>query len=211
MFETQYSWDDNYDLCVEISLANIIKHFILYGLLRLVTYRYEKSHILSNHIVSMLVCWKFMLSYNFSDVIAYYWYDLMLSVWHRDSFMILHHLVSLYSLQQCSWHPDFESIRLAAVYLKSGDIVLHHYKIIDALEIYNNYRLKLRIYQAISVLITILLWLYYRVYRCIEVYPFETTTFYVIAIIFHLLNVLWIVKLCVLLKKITLKIFTSSR
>lgn len=213
-YEAYREYHDSIDsvlnnMCFEFDVYKIVKYFLMYALLRFVTKKYKKRQVLSSNLVSMYVCWRFLLVRDFSDVIAYYWYDLVLSIVARDPLMVLHHLVSLFGLQQCFWHPDYESIRLGAVLLKSGDLFLHHYKITDALELYNRFPLGTRIYQACTVFATILLWLYFRVFRALDVYPFETSMFHFVAVVFHCLNMMWIVKLCILLFK-TIKRFSEE-
>jgi hypothetical protein len=143
----------------------------------------------------MLVCWRCVLSGDLDAVIDYYWYDLTLSVFKWDWLMIAHHVLSLYGLLQCEWHPDYEAIYLATIMLKSGDVLIHHYKITDALDWYDRYPVAIRFYQSMTIGATILLWMNYRVYRPIELYPWETNAFHYISVLFHCMNAFWIYKL----------------
>lgn len=197
------------DTCVDLDFGAIVEFFMMYILMRFITRRYQKRIVLSTNIISMLACWYFVWTNDFDTLVAYYWYDLVLVTLHGDLFMILHHCVSLYGLQQCPSHPDHEAIRLATMFMKSGDIFLHYYKLIDALELYNKYPLETRLAQMVSVLVTIIRWMYYRIYKTMDLFPFESNTIQFVAMIFYMLNVMWIIKLCIQLKYITREVVSE--
>lgn len=194
-----YDWYDR--ICYDFDITQIVMFLAVYVSLRYVTYNYKKSAGLSSNLISMSVCWGFLIHNDHHTLISYYWYDLILSIINLDAFMTLHHVVSMFALMQCPWHADYESICLAAVYLKSGDVFLHHYKILDALELYAKFPFIVTLYQTMSVFMTIILWTYYRLYKTLEAYPFETYIFKTIAVVFHALNVFWIIKLSILLRR----------
>lgn len=197
-------------ICLQFRVHKVLQYFMMYLVLRLITSGYKKSDNLSSCIVSMLVCWKCIITRDMRDVIDYYWYDLALALVRKDSLIILHHVISLYALQHCSDHPDYERIHIATVLMKTGDVVLHHYKITDALELYDKWPIGIRVYQMMTMSATIGLWIVFRVIMPMALYPFESYTFYVIAVGFHCFNVYWIYKMCILTKSIGEKIMKKS-
>jgi hypothetical protein len=128
-------------------------------------------------------------------IISYYWYDLILSLQKKDYLMIAHHLFTLFSLNQCDTHPDYNRIYYSLFMLKTGDLFLHHLKITDALDLYSKYPLSIRLYQLATLSITFVLWIVYRLILPFYVYPFETYTFKILSVTFHLLNTIWLIKL----------------
>lgn len=193
--------------CFNFNAIGVLGYLYLYLVMKIMVSGHKKSHVLCSNVVAMLACWRFLYTYDFDGLVAYYWYDLLLSVIYSDYFMVAHHCLSLYALMQCPTHPDYLRICYATIYLKSSDIFACHYKITDALNLYSKYPIVIRLYQMLAILTTIIMWMYYRVYRPLVLYPFDVPSFQYIAILFHVMFLYWIIKMSMLLNRVAKKAY----
>lgn len=195
-----------FNSCIYFNIAEISKYYLLYfGLLFLFRNNKRPSE-LSALVVSSLVCWKCIIFRSHAGIVSYYWYDLFLMLHKQDKLMILHHLFSLYSLNTCSWNPDYERIYTSLFLLKTADLFLHHYKISDMLDIPKTKCLY--IYQLIISILTFILWIVFRLILPFGIYPFYNKYYELSCMILHIVNFLWSVKLYFIIKKIYYKLLT---
>jgi hypothetical protein len=191
IFKMDYDW-----ICLQFNKREIDYYLIAYAILARYLYKkYHKYMNLVSGLISTFICWKCVINNSPDGIISYYWYDLIITLYKKDWFMVVHHVFTLFSLNQCVDNPDYTKIYYSLFLLKKGDLFVHQVKIIDALELYNDYPLASRIYQLITMSLTLILWIIYRFILPFYVYPFETTFYKISSVIFHIVNLLWIIKL----------------
>jgi hypothetical protein len=198
-----------FNSCLYFDIAEISKYYLLYFCLLYLFQNNKRSTELSALVVSSLVCWKCILFRSHAGIVSYYWYDLFLMIHKKDKLMILHHLFSLYSLNTCSWDPDYERIYTSLFLLKTGDLFLHHYKISDIIDIPKTKWVY--IYQLVISFLTLVLWIVFRIILPFGMYPFYNKYYEVSCMVLHIVNFLWVVKLYFTIERIYYKLITYDK
>ncbi len=175
-------------------MQDILSMIFAYILLRLVFYKIHRNDIISACIISSISCWDFVINNNLDRLEKYYIYSIIISCWHLDILMIAHHILVLYTMYRVNT-PDRELAMTLLRYAKISDIFAHVNKLCQ----YAKQTNLLEHIRLISILITIVLWVIFRV--CYIIYTFNSIQTYeaMIAImIFATFTVWWIYKLCML-------------
>lgn len=189
-------------ICFELDVHQVTYLLLAYYFLYSLAERYPKRHILVSNLISSASCWKFVFTQDLSSLISYYWYDLILMTYHRSWLYVSHHVVTLYFLMHCEDSPDYENLILLSWTMKASDLLIHHYKITDAMELDLYYPRATKIYQLITTSITILAWVALRCVATLMVMPVNVPVNNFILPAFVLVNMWWVVKMCSLVKKI---------
>lgn len=196
--EKSYDMSDRYNIagyCVQFNAYAIMKYYIIYFLGMFIFRNYTKRHILVTNIISSYVCWNCVLGRNTNNLLAYYYYDLPLLFVKKDLALIIHHIATIFRLNYCI--TDYSGI-ISYKYLflfKTSDLLLHHYKIIDALELKNKFPYSTVLYQFAINLYTLAAWLILRIILPFGIYPAETLNNTILYICFHIGNIWWTCKL----------------
>lgn len=182
-------------LCWQYDIQHIVTLLLSYATLRVIFRSYQKNDTLASNIIANFACLRFVMYGNLSHIIQYYWYDLILVVYQLNWLMIVHHLFTLYGISHCPIFVDYDKVMQILQLTKSGDILMHHYKITNALELEEKYPRLIRIYQVFTITFTCALWILYRILGIANLFPFESTKANVLIPIFVLMNIYWIFKL----------------
>jgi hypothetical protein len=185
--------------------VNIVKYIIYWAMLNLtiriiVKGKYtpnKKLFIFSNGITSIISTYLYIYTANTDYIIAYYIYDLIPNLISLDIIYIIHHIATLYMITTPLTHPDHYKLEDALYLLKTGDLFIHINKIIGSSWLpYMKPKLATFI-QNISLILSVILWVYLRVILTFKLYPFNTLHIYVIAIGFHIVNIFWCIKMVI--------------
>ncbi len=203
-FISQISADNFYhnqymDKCIYFDIYEILMYYVAYFTLLFLFRKYNKASDLVTNIISSFVCWRCILTRSTDWIISYYWYDLFIELYKKDYVMICHHLFTLYNLNWCSWYFDYYKIYRSLFLLKTGDLFMHHHKILENLELRKNKYVYY--WQLAANSITLVLWLVFRVILPFGIYPFNYILLNVLGSIFHTINVIWVVKMYYLIRR----------
>lgn len=179
------------DLSYRFYLIEIFYNFALYIMLvlNLNILGYNDSVRISELIVSTLAGWYFVYSSDIQFLVSYYWYDLILSVRHRDIAMIAHHLFTIWGVSHTEYYPDYYTSILTTQIIKRGDVLLHVGKIIKKIFIKPN---KLTHWmQLITAFYTAVSMSYHRLYLIYFV-NYQLVSVKAIMILFTCLSSYWI-------------------
>jgi hypothetical protein len=191
-----------YNYCVHFNPYAIMNYYLYYLLGIIIFKNYIKRHILVTNIISSYVCWCCVLGSNTNNLLSYYYYDLPLLIVKKDIPLILHHIFTIFCLNFCLSDYDGVIFYKCLFLFKYSDLLLHHYKILDALEIKNKYPLTVRIYQLIINLYTFASWIILRIILPFGVYPATTVYNNILCMLFHIGNIWWTYKVYSTIKKI---------
>jgi hypothetical protein len=189
-------------VCMQFNSNQIIYYLLAYAVLMGITRGYPKRHQFVSNLISSYSCIYYLITGDLPRMISYYWYDLIIMLAVRDYLMIAHHIFTLYGILHCSWYPDYENIIIALKIMKTSDILMHHYKITDGLELEKKYPLFITMYQIFTIGFTCLAWLRYRIFYMISLFPFETTKANILMPLFLITNFLWIFKMGFLINRL---------
>lgn len=193
-------------VCWQFNPTQVAKYLLAYFVIRLLSSNYPKSHQLATNLVSNISCWIYVLNGDLDLMISYYWYDLILTLYIKDHLMIIHHIFTLYGISHCLWYSDHDKVIIMLKTMKTSDILMHHYKITDALELEKKYPIGIYVYQICTVSFTCVMWLVFRIFNTLTLFPFTSTKANVLIPIFLLINFAWIFKLLVLVSRLCSKI-----
>ena len=204
-------------------------NYLLYYLMLCKTLVHESNrHLIAKHLMSAIVCSVYCTTQDINLLIPYYWYDLLIEVIPDESLqtiryirefknanyrknyinhylsnlnyiMIIHHIITLYCITLD--FPDVDKIRQGIMLFKISDLFVHYDKILRLTNLRFEYERCVLYTRIILQSISSALWIIYRLYLPIYVFPFRTTTMYVIAVIFYLGNITWTIKMVLTLKK----------
>ena len=183
-------------------LQRIVFWIVVNLVLNAIFRSYRKRQIASMHIISTLACLEFMFTRNLSALVAYYQYDLIVSFIVDDRLMMLHHVFTLYGIQHCSTFADWNAVWQILILMKSSDLLIHQYKITNALELEKRWPEFITRYQVFALTYTIITWMIYRVYYILRMMPFTTLKANIIIPIFVAFNLYWIHKQWSILLKV---------
>ena len=191
-----------YNYCVDFNPYSIITYYLYYFLGFFIFRNYTKRHILITNIISSYVCWCCVLLGHTNNLLSYYYYDLPLLFIKKDVVLIMHHILTIFCLNFCLSDYDGIIFYKCLFLFKYSDLLLHHHKIIDALEIKNKYPLIVRIYQLIINLYTLFSWIILRIILPFGVYPVTTIYNNILCVLFHIGNIWWTYKVYNTIKNI---------
>ncbi len=173
-------------------IKNIVLYCIGYVSIRILCQNYRRNEAIAAYIISMISCWKFIIDNDYSLLEAYYWYDIIISILKRDMLMVAHHFLVIYVLYRTNT-PDHHIGLLILKYAKISDITAHINKILQSIEVNTNLIKDIRL---ISLLITIMLWLIFRLGYIIYVYNYVVLyESKIMLIVFTMFTAWWIYKL----------------
>lgn len=200
----QIKYISSADLCIRYNVRRILILFGMYvvGMYMCRRFKIQKRHQLVTNVISTLCAYYAILNGSSTTLSDYYIYDTIMSALAFDTLMTSHHIFTLYCLSFCPLDPDYFVINQSILIVKFGDIFVNHYKIADALNLYEKYPLGVRTYQLMSVMITMILWIPCRLVLPIWIYPFSCISMNVLGGILHLISFYWMSKFWNLAKKI---------
>ena len=147
-----------------------------------------------------------MLTGDLDLMISYYWYDLLLVIYMRDYLMIAHHIFTVYGISHCEWYVDHAKVVMMLKTMKTSDVLMHHYKITDALELEKKYPIGIYIYQIFTVSFTCVTWLILRIFNTLTLFPFISAKANILIPLFLVINFVWILKLLALVSRLCSKV-----
>jgi hypothetical protein len=182
--------------CFDFNPFGVLTYFSLYLILSS-----ENKKELASLCISLLTTWKYV--FVGGNLLSYYVYDLILMLISRDYLMILHHLVSIYTLGLCPSHLDYNLVAYVFWLCKVGDLFIHVPKIMNLTD---KPIIQKLIIQFISCVMTVILWIYFRIYlfRYLDIRSVEYIFLYWVFQFFH---ILWIIKY----SKLAIYYFTQLR
>jgi hypothetical protein len=188
---------------VTIVRRDVMTIIVLYLLLSLKFHDCKKREELVTNIISNVICCYFVFTNDYAVLISYYWYDLWVSTTRKDAVIITHHLITMLALFQTPSNLDYFDINQLVVFMKSTDVLMHHYKIISILQlnglIVDN--TKWSKYKLFALCFTIVSWIFVRVVYATSLMPLQTTLTNILLPVFVLGNLFWIYKMLVLFNK----------
>jgi len=191
------------DLCFRYNLKRVALLFCTYFIgMYLCRKRITKRHQFVTNVISTLSSYHAIFNGSSDTLPDYYIYDTVMSALSGDMLMLAHHLFTMYCLAFCSSDLDYITINYYILLVKFGDAFVNHYKITDALDLYSKYPLGIRIYQLTTVIITMILWIPFRLVIPFWVYPFNCTSMNVLCSFLHMFSFYWMFKFWKLAKKI---------
>jgi hypothetical protein len=155
-------------------------------------YKFTRSVKFGITATSIIANYMYLLTGNIPLLIGYYIYDLFIHIINFNPLFILHHLITLSAISICPEDPDYNRIHLALWYLKIGDIFIHYKKLISYTPWYKSHPKQSRELMLISLLLSYVLYIIYRVILPIKIYPFHSFTNLMIGLLIHLANILWV-------------------
>lgn len=173
--------------------------------------RIYKHHQFVSNVMSNATCILFLYSGDINMLISYYWYDLIFMIWQKDILMILHHIITIYGISHSETHSDYNNMLIVLLRMKTGDVFMHYYKIIDSIKFNNEWQILAYFVQYTSVLITLLLWLIFRITFILGMFPFNTLKANMVVTSFTIVNIWWTCKMHILAKKIYRRICNEMR
>ena len=196
--EKSYDISNRYNFagyCLQFNPYAILNYYLFYFLGMLAFKNYTKRHILVTNIISSYVCWNCVLGRNTNNLLAYYYYDLPLLFAKKDVALILHHLATIFCLNHCMTDHNGIIYYKYLFLFKTGDLLLHHYKILDALELKNKFPYTVILYQLVINLYTFIAWISLRVILPFGAYPAVPLYTNILYVCFHIGNIWWTIKL----------------
>ena len=196
------------DVCYQINFIYVIGFMLLYQFMyrkakRLQYINNVKVHQLVSNLISNITCVLFLFTHNKDLIFSYYWYDLTMMYLTLDKVMIIHHVFTLHGISHCPDYPDYDNIFSVLYIMKLADVFMHYYKILDTLQIDNRYSKFIIVFiQIITVILTGILWLIFRVFYILNMFPFKTDKTNFIVFAFIIANIYWITKLYRLVVKL---------
>jgi hypothetical protein len=178
-----YSLDPavNKEMCIQFNGFSIACHFYIYYVWLFYLNKIKNPTIAKNAkvivaaSVSALSCLQYVITKDISGIINYYWYDLVISIMAKNKIMIAHHIFTLYAISHCPSHVEYQNVINMMYYMKLSDVVLHHYKISNLLQLDIKYPKFIKTYQLITLSYTVCAWAYLRFYYCLTLLPLNTT------------------------------------
>ncbi len=208
--ENQVSLEKNI-LCWQINFAQVSLFMLSYTILRVCFAKNSKNSLLASNIVSCIACWRCLIYHDLSELINYYWYDLVLMTIKKDKLMVFHHVVTLYAISHCPIYEDYEKIMSILWMCKLSDVFVHQYHIAQASDLLNYYPITVKIYQLITIIYTCVAWFVLRIIFIITLFPFQSTKANIMIPIFIAINFYWIIKRIKLAVKIAGTIKCESK
>ena len=137
----------------------------------------------------------------FSVSISYFLYDLYYQVKFKDKLMILHHIISIYTLYNAQKeHPDHEKVRWGLHFLEFSNIPVHPAYLFYSTQIKN---------KSLKVILEYVLihleFVFFGLFRCIFpsfLFPFKDPVLYVLALLTQLGGIVWTYNLYKQMKQI---------
>lgn len=198
-----YKYISSLDLCFRCNFSRILTLFCIYFVsIYLCRNKIAKRHQLVTNVISTMCSYYSLLTLSLEILPDYYIYDTIMSVLAGDMLMISHHLFTLYCLSFCTTDSDYYIINYCFLMFKFSDVFVNHYKITDALGLYEKYPIGIRIYQLMSIILTMLLWIPFRLILPFFVYPFNCISMNLLGGTLHIINFYWMKKFWHLAKKI---------
>lgn len=169
----------------------------------------KKDKQLAITLVNFINTYVYIYTTNNNWLLAYYCYDLYHQITNCSFIYIVHHLASIYVIE---YARVYQSVKLFDLILlmKIGDLFIHIPKVIKQTEFYNMYPMISNILISINMLLSIALYVIFRIVLPINYYPFEYPMM-IFAVGFHISNVLWCCKLAVDLRNLISNIISTSR
>ena len=202
---------EDYVVCWQFNPQRVLMHAMVYFMIRLITNKYPKNHQIASNIISSYSCVAYVLTDDLEQLISYYWYDLVIMLCNRDYIMIAHHLFTIYGISHCTWYLDYEKVFIMLKTMKLSDVLVHHHKIVDALELEKKYFTLATVYKIFTVFVTCVLWVLLRVIHTATLFPFEVLKTNILIPIFLLVNVAWVIKLLFLVKRLLIQLSYRDR
>lgn len=193
-------------VCWQFNPTQVVKYLLAYLIIRLLSSNYPKSHQFATNIISNISCWTYVLTGDLDLMISYYWYDLILVLCVKDYLMIVHHIFTLYGISHCTWYVDHAKVVTMLKTMKTSDVLTHHYKITDALELEKKYPVGIYMYQIFTVSFTCIMWLVLRIFNTLTLFPFTSTKANILIPLFLAINFAWIFKLVALVSRLCSKV-----
>jgi hypothetical protein len=146
---------------------------------------------LAKYVTSYIATITYLYTSNIDFLTSYYFYSLVIVLHERNNLFLLHHIGSIICCMISLDNPDHDKIIQAIYWLKLGDLFGYPSKI--AGNIYEKV-LSVQAHQ------TIVEWCMFvhvcmsLVYRCIlpfQTYPIHDSCFFVIGVLFHVVNFWW--------------------
>ncbi len=194
--------DDSASLCWQIDIKKVILFISSYILLCWVYEKNNKHQVLVSNIISCIACWRCLLYHDLSELISYYWYDLMLMTIKKDWLMILHHVFTIYGISHCPNYEDYDKIMSILWACKLSDVVVHQYHIAQASNLIEHYPIAIKIYQIVTIIYTCVAWFMLRIVFIMSLFPFYSAKANILIPIFVSVNLYWIIKRMKLAMKI---------
>ena len=183
----------NLDILPDHLVLYIILYFSIYGVIQDIYHNYKHREAIAAYAVSMIACWNFVINGDYKILEAYYWYDIMISLYKRDALMVAHHFLVIYVLYRTGT-PDSHIGIILLKCSKYSDIFCNINKFLQLSKPNSNLIKDIRL---LSTLITIVLWMIFRIgviaYVSNKVELYESK---LVLAVFGGFNVWWIYKLC---------------
>lgn len=142
--------------------------------------------------ISMLTCWRYVLFRDVTQLVQYYWFDLLVSIVQLDTLMVVHHIVTLYLLAFCPDDPDYAIIQKVIYGIKCGDIVMHYTNITRGLQLKTTKMLLVS--QLLANVYTVIAGLWFRLYCIVAAMPINDLFGNIVAAALVYMNVFWLWK-----------------
>ena len=162
----------------------------------------------TSYVLSIINTNYFILLNNRTNVLAYYIYDLIIILDYSNIHYIIHHIITIYLLLLPTSHIDYKLIYIGLKYIKISDLFLWYNKVIELSYMEKNNYIIARTLRIIFISISIVLWIYYRIFiSFILLININSIEVFIPSCMLFMANLRWLCKMINLLVNLLYSIY----